>query len=270
MNISEAKTKITNSYKDKIRFLGTDIRHAQHTTFSTHIRGYRQRNRRALLLTAPMSRIKAKLADSSLVKHNRGITRVSWLPLNIKQIIHQYNNVLRGYANYYSFAHNRPKLHSWLFYTIRDSAARTIAHKMNLKRRAKVYQKYGPYLTIIDYQNRTVNGKPKYVTSLFKPTLKINVWDFKTSDVHTDVPALFYDSISLANLEDLSCTACQSKYRVEMHHVRMMKDLAPLKHKLDYLMAKANRKQIPLCRECHMKYHAGKLIIPDAQHSIKH
>ena len=27
-------------------------------------------------------------------------------------------------------------------------------------------------------------------------------------------------------------------------------------------MAKANRKQIPLCRNCHMKYHKGELVIP--------
>lgn len=46
-----------------------------------------------------------------------------------------------------------------------------------------------------------------------------------------------------------------------MHHIRMMKDLKPIYGTLDYLMAKRNRKQIPLCRDCHMKHHKGILTI---------
>jgi hypothetical protein len=41
-----------------------------------------------------------------------------------------------------------------------------------------------------------------------------------------------------------------------------MSDILYKKGDLDYLMSKARRKQIPLCRECHMKYHGGNLIIP--------
>jgi hypothetical protein len=63
---------------------------------------------------------------------------------------------------------------------------------------------------------------------------------------------------------DKSCAVCDSKYRVEMHHIRQMKNLKAIKGTLDYLMAKARRKQIPLCRECHMKFHNGKLSIPAA------
>lgn len=49
---------------------------------------------------------------------------------------------------------------------------------------------------------------------------------------------------------------CGSEYRVEMHHVRFLKDLNPnLKNALDKLMASRKRKQIPLCRECHMEKH---------------
>lgn len=69
---------------------------------------------------------------------------------------------------------------------------------------------------------------------------------------------------SLATLDKLNCSVCDSSYRVEMHHVRMMRDLSPKIQNLDALMAKANRKQIPLCRNCHMKYHDNKLIIPKA------
>jgi hypothetical protein len=46
-----------------------------------------------------------------------------------------------------------------------------------------------------------------------------------------------------------------------MHHIRMMKNLSPKTKSLDALMARANRKQVPLCRNCHMKYHAGDIIL---------
>lgn len=55
------------------------------------------------------------------------------------------------------------------------------------------------------------------------------------------------------------CAKCGSDYRVEMHHVRAMKNLNPKISEVDRLMVRANRKQIPLCRECHMKYHHNKI-----------
>ena len=61
--------------------------------------------------------------------------------------------------------------------------------------------------------------------------------------------------ISIASLEGLSCS--RSNYRVEMHHVRHLKDLNPRISKLDKLMIARNRKQIPVCRECHIKIHSS-------------
>lgn len=63
------------------------------------------------------------------------------------------------------------------------------------------------------------------------------------------------EGISKASLENLSCAVCESDYRVEMHHVRMMKDLNPNANQIDKIMAKKNRKQIPLCRDWHMEHH---------------
>ena len=45
----------------------------------------------------------------------------------------------------------------------------------------------------------------------------------------------------------------------------MMKDLSPKTKTLDKLMAQANRKQVPLCRYCHMKYHGERIIITAAR-----
>lgn len=87
------------------------------------------------------------------------------------------------------------------------------------------------------------------------PSHKITL-KFLTSD--TPVIKALYGSVSLASLDGLSCSVCGSDYRVEMHHVRHMKDLNPKMGTVDKLMIRQNRKQLPLCRECHMSYHQGK------------
>ena len=264
LTLSKSKTKITNSYKDYINFLGVKIKHSGVVTWSKHKKGHKQRNRKPLLLSAPLQKIKNKLKDTGFVKNNRGVSRTSWTPLTLRQIIHNYNSILRGYDNYYSFIHNRGNTFSWLFYVLRDSAARTIAHKLSLKRRAKVYKKYGMLLKITDYEKRNKDKSPKNITELHKPTLIMNCWDFKVNKNNYDIAQFYYQTVSLASLDNLKCSACASDFRVEMHHIRAMKDLSPKTKSLDRLMAKANRKQIPLCRSCHMKHHRGEnLIIMD-------
>ena len=74
-----------------------------------------------------------------------------------------------------------------------------------------------------------------------------------------NIIGLYANDLSLARLDNLSCTVCKSDYKVEMHHIRMMKDLKAIKGTLD--LSKANRKQIPLCRSCHMAHHSGKLTL---------
>jgi hypothetical protein len=44
-----------------------------------------------------------------------------------------------------------------------------------------------------------------------------------------------------------------------------MKDLSSKTKTLDKLMVHANRKQVPLCRDCHMKYHAGHIVVTAAR-----
>jgi nicotine oxidoreductase len=264
LTVSPTKTKITNSYKDKILFLGTNIRHSNHQTYSKHIGGFLQRNRWALLLFIPLMRIKRRFAELKFAINNRGVSRTSWTPLTLRQIIHNFNSIIRGYENYYSFVHNKGPALGWVYFVLWDSALRTIAHKLSLKRRAKVIKKYGKNIHITEYIKDQKTGKHiTKETQLYKPNLKINVWDFKSKPLDTNLPSLTYNSsLSVASLDNLVCTVCESVYRVEMHHVRMMKDLSPKIKSLDALMVKANRKQIPLCRNCHVKYHKNVLIIP--------
>nr|YP_009517244.1 hypothetical protein DXG02_000007 [Myochromella boudieri]AYE93129.1 hypothetical protein DXG02_000007 [Myochromella boudieri] len=256
LTVSLTKTKITNTYKKHALFLGTNISHSKAVTYSLHRKGTVQINSGFLVLNAPMKRVAIKLKESGYMNNHRGVTRVSWLTLEVRQIINLANSVIRGYENYYSFVLNKGQLCTYVYYIIKDVTLRTLAHKLSLGTRAAVIKKYGPDLALYDQENRDVNNKPTLVTKLYKPSYRINIWDFKGA-VNTNIKALYASEFSLANLDKLICSICNSGYKVEMHHIREMKDIKHKHGTLDYLKAKRNRKQIPVCRDCHMKHHSG-------------
>lgn len=135
---------------------------------------------------------------------------------------------------------------------------RTLAHKMSLSTRTKVITKFGYEISLYDQNNRDVNNKPTLITKLYKPSYRINLWDFKNHLVDTNIKALYATNLSLAKLDGLVCAVCGSDYKIEMHHIRAMKDIKNKKGTLEYLRVKRNRKQIPVCRICHMAHHNGK------------
>jgi hypothetical protein len=92
----------------------------------------------------------------------------------------------------------------------------------------------------------------------FKPNYKMNVWDFKyNADPH--IITLYTKNLkSMARLLNLVCKYCGSDYKVEMHHIRALKNLNPKLKPIDKIMASIKRKQIPLCRVCHMNLHHKK------------
>lgn len=52
-----------------------------------------------------------------------------------------------------------------------------------------------------------------------------------------------------------ACVICDSKTDVEMHHVKSLKLLKPLKDTLKNKLRAIRRKQIPLCRVHHFQIH---------------
>jgi hypothetical protein len=87
--------------------------------------------------------------------------------------------------------------------------------------------------------------------SFYKPSYKINTWDFNKVD---KLKSLYASYISAATLDSLECVKCRSDHRVEMHHVRLLSDFNPKLSEIDKIMAKRRRKQIPLFRKCHLEH----------------
>lgn len=160
-----------------------------------------------------------------------------------------YNSVFRGYLNYYHFAHNYPRVASRVGHVLKQSCAKLLATKYSLGTMAKVYNKFGPNLTATQTDSE---GRKIKEYSFLTPSYKVTL-GFLTNS--SPIIKALYGSISISTLDNLSCANCGSDYRVEMHHVRHMKDFDPSLNALDKLMVRRNRKQIPLCRECHMKHH---------------
>lgn len=161
-----------------------------------------------------------------------------------------YNSVFRGFLNYYKFAHNYSRLTSTLVWILKQSCAKLLTAKFKLGTMKKTYDKFGPQLAVTHPDSR---DPKKVITHEFlKPSYRATLKFLTNSN---PVIKGLYGSISLTTLDNLICSLCESDYRVEMHHVRFLKDLNPKLDYLDSLMVKRNRKQIPLCRECHMEYH---------------
>ena len=239
LNLSESKTLITNANNGKALFLGTHVFRSRHQTY-TKYRGTLKRAGREIRLEAPMERIAKKLTEAGFIKDNVSTPRFLWLHNSKDQIIALYNSVYRGLMNYYSFAHNLGSISGFVHSKLRSSCAKLLAAKFSLRSPAHIFNRYGKNLLGQDN------------VAFVDPIYKINPWDFKIPANHRTnarpsdngiLSTLYAEKISEASLENLVCAMCESDYRVEMHHVKYLKDLNSKVSKIDELMIKRRRKR---------------------------
>jgi len=93
--------------------------------------------------------------------------------------------------------------------------------------------------------------------SFSKPNLRPRVNNFMGS-VPTDPFSFLNRELRTINAFGQPCASCGSKKDIEMHHLRHIKSINLKLNPFDSLMAKINRKQIPLCAKCHKEVHQGK------------
>jgi len=243
LTLSDTKTLITNINHEKAKFLGANIFRTSVTTYGRRNRGFLMRDNKTIKLTAPVDRVLKKLANAGFMEKGISAPKHKWLANTKDEILLLYNSVYRGIIQYYSFAQNLNNLSSHVHLILKSSCAKLLATKFTLGRQAAVFKKFG----------KSLRGKDNHG---FVPALYgVRPWSFKTKEVN-HLLRINATGISRANLENLSCAKCKSDYRVEMHHVRMLKDLNPKANPVDKIMAAKRRKQIPLCRKCHMEHHA--------------
>lgn len=120
LRLSDSKTKVTNISLSHVSFLGANIKLIDGGLASRMLNGTQitQRIGRRLSFEAPMAQIRNKLANSGFIIYNRPGPKLALMANHKDSIIDTYNAVFRGYINYYSFANNRGRLVSFLYYVL--------------------------------------------------------------------------------------------------------------------------------------------------------
>ena len=135
-------------------------------------------------------------------------------------------------------------------YLIQHSAACTFMNKLRLNSRKEVFRRYGATLRV----QVSESGKEGTVELQRANTLPRLGRFSKNPPIPLET---VYWSLRSRALLDAACAACGSRERVEMHHIRRLR-AGTTKGSFKDTLANQTRKQVPLCRPCHLAVHRGE------------
>jgi len=257
LTLNVKKTKITNAQSESAKFLGYII----HKTPMNKMPIRRDKQGRLSrvvprpMTDAPIKEIVEKLIERNYVKRNGNPTRnARFINHTLADIINHYRAVERGILNYYSLATNYSRLAGRIHFILKYSCVLTIASKMKLRTKKKVFKKYGKDLKILNEKGKIIACYP---TIEYKKPKKIYTKSIKRYDVNL-VETL--DSRLNRGRKDLKrpCAVCGSNANIEVHHVKSLRKRPKKGDFLQNMMSKMNRKQVTLCQKCHSDVHTGK------------
>ncbi len=266
LELSEEKTLITHARSQAAKFLGYEI-----TTLQSNSKQSRDKNGQrgrsvngSTGLRVPATVVKEKC--KRYMRNNTPIHRAELLNESDYTIVATYQLEYRGIVNYYRMAYNLHTLQK-LKWVMEISLAKTLARKHQISV-AKVYRKYKVNL---DIQGRRYKGLRVIVPREGKKPL-VATWG--GIPLTWDVNVSIEDQIqrtwgSRSELEKRllaqvceQCGATRMTDRIEVHHIRALKDLEKYtgreKPRWVQAMAARRRKTLVLCRTCHMDIQYGR------------
>lgn len=260
LELSNEKTLITHATTGKARFLGYDI---TVNRCSTKITKKRRSINGAIALRIPVEVIKEKCKFYK--KGNKPIHRKERTFNSDFDIVGQYQSEYRGIVQYYQLAENLIWLHQ-LHWVMRSSMLKTLAHKHKMsvnkiahRYAATVETPSGPRKCIEVQVERT--GKRNLIARFGGIPLKKCLKPLAV-DQRSLVRKRFATTELIQRLLAEKCEICESTQNIEVHHIRKLADLKVKgrRPKKDWqvLMSTRCRKTLVLCRECHVKLHAGQ------------
>jgi len=248
------KTHIRHAKTEHALFLGTMICIGKQVKVKSIISKGKKFKRRisghAINLHAPLDKVEKRLKDRGFLNSDGSPKEnPSYSILDAVQIIKYYNSVIRGLDNYYSFVHNKKGL-SYIGFKMVMSCAKTLATKYKISKK-KVFARFGSNLTI-------KYGKGKSV-SIFKISGTMQLNSFKRGGrENVIIPYLGMNNMRTLSKLDFPCVICGENKNIEMHHVRHVRKIGQKVKGFNRVLASINRKQIPVCRNCHNKIHKGE------------
>jgi len=295
--LSEEKTLITDLRKDKAHFLGFEVSRTPKGRLM-YIDGKLTRAPGMPIIIGPdRQRMINKFFTKGFCKENGFPIAVPWLAnLEDHIIIERFNASIRGVMQYHGeWVTNISTLNRWI-YILRYSCLKTFANKYKstiskvFKRFGKdlfssstktigaevnitigdvIYVKEWKLLTILSIRNSILAQKRKEkLTKIFWEREKGKIGGYHTNSPNPSITQDNYlDAISWVSLRTqasfhMPCILCRATKNIEMHHIKSIRKSSYTNlEAITFLqmMSLRNRKQIPVCHECHRdKIHGGK------------
>jgi hypothetical protein len=250
------KTKITNLKVGNAHFLGYELFLPKNRPIS----GYKgkgiktiRRGQPQLRFDIPVAKVTQRYAERGYFKQLpysvRPISRASYAVLEDHVIVSHYRSIWLGLLNYYSGCTNRGRL-QYIQYLLHMSCAMTLAHR-HRSSTSKIFRKHGKTLSV------KVPHTDKKMLFPYKTTWKLSERKWLLGKQITWLPQSYKNLVARSSL-GLPCAVCDSEDSpIEMHHVKHVRKEGFRYKGFHEQMALLNRKQLPLCRNCHKKVHAG-------------
>ena len=254
--LHSVKTKITDIRKGNAHFLGYEIFLPRNRPISSYKgKGVKtiRRGQPQLRFDLPVMTITDRYNNRGYLKKQknkvRPISRASYTVLEDHVIVSHYRNLWLGLLNYYSGCTNRGRL-QYIHYLLHMSCAMTLGHRHRMSC-SKIFKKHGKTLKV------KVPHTEKTVSFPYKTSWKISERRWLRGKQVLPPGRLYANLVAKSSL-GLPCTICDSEdVPVEMHHVKHVRKQGFRYGGFHQQMALLNRKQIPLCKNCHKKVHAG-------------
>jgi hypothetical protein len=264
LTLSEEKTHITNARTEEAQFLGTSLRIGNgvqaKVILTTNMWGKKFKRRSTgweTIIQAPMPRLLKRLTDRGFCT-NEGEPKAKsgWIYLDMDQIVQLYSSVNRGMQNYYRFVDNWRQL-TRVQYILEYSLAKTLAQKFKISM-PKVFKRFGKGFPIVI---KGKEGKEDRTVNFYLNHDWTKKRDAFQEGKHANIDRV-RTAITMRTRSKLGrpCCICgESAGQIAMHHVRHIRKLSNKKETTGFnrVLRAINRKQIPVCEECHRKVHQG-------------
>lgn len=291
LDLNQSKTMITRAKDATVPFLGYSIKSSSPHAY-TYKRQYAGKQRQIkslrsgnIKLLVPMQKVKSRLALKGFCdKRGQPKPNFTFLPHPQSYTIDKLNSQIRALCNYYKLSDGLRASISRINYILRYSTAKLFAAKFKLKTVSKVFAKGGKDLgkpikhkktpvgatdELLKQHAKAAGGDlvgtmpgilyTKYA-HIPKPDVKPlaknwNPWaGNKEQSLAFPLTKFVWRTTRGCTVLQAVCAQCGTTENVQMHHVRKLADLNK-RTVVDQMMIAARRKQIPLCRSCHLAAH---------------
>lgn len=252
LELNEKKTRLIHLPTERARFLGYDFKAA---TARLRRRNLRRKgsphnvvqtvktNVGNIKLLVPLRELSKKL--DPYLRNGKPKCRAELIGQSVESLIAQYNAVIRGWYNYYQLAENVSAL-NYARYVLHYSLAQTLARKEKLTVR-QVFHKHGKPITAIKPNGRAIQFYNE-------PLIQVKKAQPQTAAIDKPPHGMLRRTRTrLLN----NCAICGETERVEMHHIRHLRHRGQTLRGFARYLAAINRKQLPVCHQCHRHIHNG-------------